>query len=413
MEEGSIRAPADVWDDSIEALINHAPGWPGTFNQESAVLFDLAELSSVEFELDALLRKSLSRIVDAFACRAGVLHCFDAYCPEQIIVEPPTDQVLCWPEILAVEKYLRSQIVDSRLQVLCTDLPPEALSSDGQPGQYWTVLAAVVQAGRKPIGVLSLCCDCGHLRTSEAVSQIKYACQVFGWVIAGGLNRLRRENDLVLKERQRLARDLHDSITQSLYGLAILGDLGKKQVEQADLPRLASTLNEINQYALQTLREMRLMLFELRPAELENGGFLQALRLRLERVECRAGMKVRLDLPGDLRIPEEIEVDLYHIVTEALNNALRHSAAREVVVSITETAGMLIVDVIDDGQGFEPDRILSGGHGLISMRERAQCLGGKLEINSQKGQGTRVHLEVRVHGRSGYGRSENLGSGGR
>lgn len=413
MEKGSIRDPAGVWGDSIEAFIDHAPDWLATYNQESAVLFELAELSSETLELDALLRKSLSRIVDAFVCRAGVLHCFDADCPEQIIVEKPTGQVLCWPEILAVEKYLRGQIVDSGLQVLFADRPSEALSSGGQPGQFWTVLAAAVHAGRKQIGVLSLCFDCEHLRAEKAVPQIKYACQVFGMVIAGGLNRLRREKDLVLKERQRLARNLHDSITQSLYGLAILGDLGKKQVEQADMPRLVSTLNEINQSALQTLKEMRLMLFELRPAVLENGGFLQALRLRLECVECRVGMRVRLDLPGDLRIPEDLEVDLYHIVSEALNNALRHSAARAVIVSIVETAGMLMIDVVDDGQGFEPDRILSGGHGLISMRERAQCLGGKLRIDSQKGQGTRVHLEVRVYERSSYGRSENLGSSGR
>lgn len=204
-----------------------------------------------------------------------------------------------------------------------------------------------------------------------------------------------RAEAAVLEERNRLARDLHDSVTQSIYSVTLLSEAGRRMAEAEDLEQLTVNQSRIGDISQQALQEMRLMVYELRPPALETEGLAGALEHRLEVVEKRAGINARLIVEGESELPAELEKELYHIAQEALNNALKHSRASSVVVLVRVDAESVHLQVQDDGRGFEPETDqASGGLGLRTMAERAEKMGGRLTIRSSPNEGTSVNLEV-------------------
>ena len=197
----------------------------------------------------------------------------------------------------------------------------------------------------------------------------------------------------VLEERQRLARDLHDSVTQSLYSLSLFSRAGREAAEDGDADRLNRSLTELERNTLHALREMRLLLYELRPADLEQEGLIRAIELRLNAVERRANLQldVRLDELAGLSPSQEVE--LYHIVVEALNNVVKHAAATRVALHLTQADGYVRLRIVDDGQGFDPAQT-RGGMGLRNIRERVARLDGQLTVFSEPGAGTRLEAVI-------------------
>jgi signal transduction histidine kinase len=199
----------------------------------------------------------------------------------------------------------------------------------------------------------------------------------------------------ILEERQRLARELHDSVTQSLYGItlysqAAAGHLALENYEQVD-----KLLDEINETSQEALAEMRLLIYQLRPPVLEKEGLLTALQARLAAVEGRAGLKTGLKTDLTARLPFAIEEGLYHIAQEALNNALKHAHARSVNVSLLQNGPVISLEIVDDGIGFEVASAYEEGKmGLPDMEDHASELGGRLTVVSEPGKGTRIRVDV-------------------
>lgn len=203
----------------------------------------------------------------------------------------------------------------------------------------------------------------------------------------------------VMKERNRLARDLHDSVTQSLYSLTLFTQAARERADVGDLKQTNRSLARIAETAGQALKEMRLLVYELRPLALENETLVEVLQQRLDLVERRSGVQTRLQVEGEINLPDNIEDELYHIGQEALNNALKHAQATSVTVRLSQSADnhALRFQVMDDGCGFDPEATEGGaGLGLLSMRERVENLGGSLEISSAPGQGTRVTVDLEM-----------------
>jgi signal transduction histidine kinase len=140
---------------------------------------------------------------------------------------------------------------------------------------------------------------------------------------------------------------------------------------------------------------MRLLVYELRPLVLQNEGLINALQQRLDAVERRAGIRAQLLVDGQVDKLEAVEQDLYWIVQEALNNSLKHAAASSVTVEIRVHEDGINISVVDDGRGFNVATAnAKGGMGLVSIRERAENLGGTLTLHSAPGQGTHIELHV-------------------
>jgi len=205
----------------------------------------------------------------------------------------------------------------------------------------------------------------------------------------------RAEELAVLKERNRLARELHDSVTQSLHSATLLAEAGQRLLGSGDFERARRYLIRVSEISQQALKEMRLLVYELRPLALRDIGLVGALQQRLDAVERRSGVEVELSVEEGVDIPASVEEELYRIAMEALNNALKHANPTRVTVSLQkteeETLPCIELAILDDGIGFDLESEAGhGGLGLISMKERIEKLGGELTILSAPGEGTQV-----------------------
>jgi signal transduction histidine kinase len=198
----------------------------------------------------------------------------------------------------------------------------------------------------------------------------------------------------VLEERQRLSRELHDSVTQALYGISLYAEAGSRALTGGDTEPAVANLREIRDTTQEALGEMRLLLFELRPPLLQEHGLAAALRARLQAVEARAGLVTDFECQGAERLSPETEQELYRVAQEALSNVLKHAHAGRVGVRLAVVDGQATLEVGDDGVGFEPSLRGAEGLGLRGMRERVERLGGTLRVESSPGMGTRVRVEV-------------------
>jgi signal transduction histidine kinase len=261
-------------------------------------------------------------------------------------------------------------------------------------------LGAPIRAKGKILGVISIS-DPGEIQFSvEEVALLEAIASQIGAFVESARLRKRSEEAAILEERQRLARDLHDSVTQSLFSLNMMAEGCRLSAAQASQDQIVQWFSELGSSAQQALKDMRLLLYELRPSTIEHDGLVTALHRRLDAVEGRSGVKSRFLVEGDprrLSILEEHE--LYHIAQEALNNALKHAQATVVDIRLMVGARSVKLEIRDDGIGFEPDQIESEGMGLASMAERAKRMGGSLEVLSQLGMGTTIQYQKGVrHG---------------
>jgi signal transduction histidine kinase len=203
------------------------------------------------------------------------------------------------------------------------------------------------------------------------------------------------EQVAALEERQRLARDLHDSVSQSLYGLGMCAEAAARRLEAGDVAGAIGHLRDVRDSAGEALREMRFLIFELRPSILQDEGLVEALRARLSAVEGRVGMRVELDSQLAGRLPAAVEEALYGIAREALNNSLRHAHATRVVITVRPVPDGVALEVADNGVGFEPAADEArGGLGIDGMRERARRVAGSIDVASRPRQGTVVRVRV-------------------
>jgi PAS domain S-box-containing protein len=199
-----------------------------------------------------------------------------------------------------------------------------------------------------------------------------------------------------IEERQRLARELHDSVSQALYGISLGVHTARMQLDR-DPKELAESLDYVLELAEAALIEMRALIFELRPESLETEGLVNALTKQAAALHARQGILVQLNLCQEPGIPLKVKQDLYRIAQEALHNMVKHARASLVELNLDQTNEMIMLEIQDNGRGFDTTSSYPGHLGLHSMQERVKSLGGELLIESFPGQGTRIRAQVPVH----------------
>ncbi len=192
-----------------------------------------------------------------------------------------------------------------------------------------------------------------------------------------------------LEERQRLARELHDSVSQALYGILLNASTADELY--ATSPEQAHGLvQDVIGLAEGGLAELRALIFELRPESLEREGLVGALEKQVAAVQARHGLQVRMHLGGEPDLPQVAKEAMYRVAQEALHNAVKHARARTLDLTLEVREADVGLLIADDGRGFDPRGQYPGHLGLQSMRERTAAVGGTLEIDSSPGQGTRL-----------------------
>jgi nitrate/nitrite-specific signal transduction histidine kinase len=295
----------------------------------------------------------------------------------------------------------RSQIIQTRQPLLVNTKVAQEAARLGQPTLPGTItpkswLGVPMLVGAQVTGILSV----QNVERENAFddSDVRLL-QTFAASMSIALENARlyeqARHMAVLEERQRLARELHDSVTQSLYGINLYAEAAGGQIAIGQYDQVRQYLTDIQNTAQESLAEMRLLIYELRPPVLKKEGLVGALQNRLYSVENRAGLKPGLKSNLGERLPPDVEEGLYRIALEALNNTLKHAQAKSVQISILQDRKTVTMEISDDGIGFEPESACREGClGMISMQQRALVHGWRFTLHSSPGKGTRIRVEV-------------------
>jgi signal transduction histidine kinase len=262
--------------------------------------------------------------------------------------------------------------------------------------QMRSFLGVPIVAGSGIVGALYLTDKIGADEFDDADQQLIEMLAVHAAIAIEKTRLYERSRELsIVEERNRLARELHDSVTQKLFGITLTAEAAATVIDR-DTPEARAQLQRVQQLAREAMDELRSLIFELRPPAVDTEGLATALRKHVDVLQRVHGHAVKLRLDEDAAPHGEGDAEVLRIAQEALQNALRHAEAEHVDVRLHADNGRLRLAVTDDGIGFDPaDPALRARRlGLTSMEERARALGGSLTIESRPGEGTTVALEV-------------------
>ena len=363
---------------------------------ELAAFFDLTLMASQAAKLTDVIEQALPRILEVTRSHAICIHLFESDRSNLSLAghQNLSGDTLTRLQTVELQPDFQSWLKQPTDPLATTDLSqlttlPPAL----RLAEFRTYLGAQIRIGNRIDGILS--CyrfeDRGY--SIDEIALVMALAEQVGIMLENHRLRQNAEEMAVLEERQRLARDLHDSVTQSLYSLSLFSRAGREAAEDGDTERLKYSLEELERNTLVALREMRLLLYELRPADLEQGGLIPAIEMRLNTVERRVGLQLEVQLDEDMDLPPSYEIELYRIIVEALNNVVKHAAATRLTLQLTQANGYLNLQIADNGIGFDPAQT-KGGMGLRNIRERVARLNGQLAISSEAGSGMRLDVGI-------------------
>lgn len=391
--EIAMRTQAEA---EIRQLVNTLEQRVAARTDELVTFFDLTLLAGQVTDLHDVFAQVMPRIMEVTRSRALCIHLFDAahtaleMAGQQNLPNDAAARLHTAPLTAEFARWMQQAsdpLVTTDLAALA--LLPPAFRLAG----YQTYLGAQIKIGSQVMGLLSCYRFTNRGYGLDEIALVTALAEQLGLMLETQRLRQRAQDIAVVEERQRLARDLHDSVTQSLYSLTLFSRAGREAAEDGDAARLAYSLTELERNTLHALREMRLLLYELRPADLEHEGLTRAIQLRLDTVERRAGLQLDVHLEDLPPLSSAFEVELYHIILEALNNVIKHAAASRLSVLLEEMDSQLHLRIADDGTGFDLTQ-RTGGLGLRNLRERVARLHGQLAIVSAPGRGAQVDAVI-------------------
>ncbi|MCX6080133.1 MAG: histidine kinase [Chloroflexi bacterium] len=267
-------------------------------------------------------------------------------------------------------------------------LPPE-LRLKG----YEAALLKWVIVQDHPMGILAVYWKTEYSFAVEDIALFGALSDGLGLIMENARLRQIGADEATRQERRRLARDLHDSVTQSLHSLVLSSQSAME--ETRDPERLKRILKGLDTGARQALKEMRLLLYELRLASPINSGLVELLSNRLDAVEHRAGIHAEIIVDPTASWPKEWELELYPLAMEALNNSLKHARASYVSVRLHGAHDHLQMEIQDNGLGFDLAAVPPGGMGMKNMAERCERLGAYFSIITSPSAGTTIQIKLK------------------
>jgi signal transduction histidine kinase len=368
--------------------------------RELSALYDVMAVASASLDLETVLESSLDRVLAVMGSEVGAIHLLDETKGVLRLATwrgvPP--DLVAKIESVPVDSGLAGWVIEHGEPLIVPNIATGLRPLLALPASsFQAYVGAPIRAKGRVLGVLSVVGETGRQFKAEEVTLLASIADEVGVAVENARLYQQAEQLAVMKERERLARELHDSATQSLYSLTLMAEAGQRLARAGEVERAEGYLARLGEIGQQALKEMRLLVYQLRPLALQREGLVGALQQRLDAVEGRVGVEARLLTEGLVELPAPVEEGLYRIAQEALNNALKHAAATSVTVYIRAEGERVELEVVDDGLGFAPDTVGDrGGMGLTSMRERAEKLGGSLTVLSAPGEGTRVKVSVGV-----------------
>jgi signal transduction histidine kinase len=355
------------------------------------------EITSI-LDIDGLLRRIVELMSETFDYYNVHIFFLDIEARQLILKATSATAPSQYSHISLHEKSLNCKAILIKQAILVNDvtLSDDFLGDESFP-DILSELVIPLQMSDRLIGTLDVQSREKNAFSAEDLLVLQSLADQIAIAIENARLYERSQQLAVAEERNRLARDLHDSVIQSLYSMMLLAGSWRRLDPVEKNAQADTFINSINSISNQALKEMRLFIHELRPLTLEQEGLLGALHLRLDAVEKRAGIEARLTADDLVRLPGKMEEELYRVALEALNNSLKHSGARKINIHIACLKNHIEMRIYDDGCGCDLSQAArNGGMGLENMRTRVEKIGGLIHFSSTPGEGMTITVKVNV-----------------
>jgi signal transduction histidine kinase len=390
--------------------------------RELSVLYDVTSVASQALDLKTTMAQCLDRVVEVVQGNVGAIHLVDETGQLLRLATTrglPSDTPAEFDR-LPTGKGLTGQVLEQGEIVIVPDVAndPRTLSV-ANLNDLQSYAGIPIRASGSILGVLGIARKRGQPMFSvEEVALLGSIADQVGVVVESAMLREQAEQAAVMEERQRLARELHDSVTQSLHSANLIaGALPLKWANDPEEGRQGLVF--LQRFTQGALAEMRTLLLELYPAALEERDLPFLLRQLADSLMARTRAVVTTSISGEEALPTNVRIGLYRIAQETLNNVVKHSGAREVRVTLQwASAGpgagdgaQLILGIKDNGRGFDLENLQSVGLGIGIMRERARDINAAFTITSQPDLGTEVLVAWSDSGKHKLNRSDHKPAG--
>lgn len=261
---------------------------------------------------------------------------------------------------------------------------------------YNALISVPARAREHTLGTITLYyTNSQHFSDDVIALAVAFAGQA-ALVIENARLRDRVREAAVVEERNRLARDLHDAVTQTLFSASMIADTLPDlwNIDRADAQQ---QLNRLGQLTRGALAEMRSLLIELRPTRLVETDMMTLMRQLVDAAQGRSKVKIDLSMQGGCNLPDDVKITVYRVAQEALNNIMKHSGAENAFISLRCDERTVTLQVLDDGHGFNPGTIKIGHFGVGIMQERAEAIGATFFLDTHPGEGTDIQMMWRRH----------------
>jgi nitrate/nitrite-specific signal transduction histidine kinase len=366
--------------------------------RELAILNSIISVASHSLDIEEILEDALNQTVEQMG--------FDAGAAFRLESDPPSTLLMAhrgFDPAIAIEFASRYAITrpgntaEQSPQVMTFEArgpQDENQAAHAEESDFHLLVHVPLSTKGRILGLFLLGKREPSQLSPEELSLLSSIGQQIGVAVENAHLYEQAEQTAITAERNRLARELHDAVTQTLFSANLVADV---------LPRIwrrnpeegLQNLEELRQLTRGALAEMRTMLLEMRPESLERSDIKSLLTQLADAFIGRVRVPVSLAIQGDCELTHEVKIVFYRIAQEALNNIAKHSGARQVELHLECQAGQMKLSIKDDGLGFEPDSLPPGHMGIAIMRERASSIGASLTIESQVGRGTTVMLVFR------------------
>ncbi|MEO4054597.1 GAF domain-containing sensor histidine kinase [Solibacillus sp. CAU 1738] len=359
------------------------------------ILKEIAELLNEETEMIPMLKGALCKFLNGTKFDTGWIFFIDEKGKSKLVVHENLPEALevnecehlkkggCW----CVSRFRNNELDKASNIIECQRIESAIEANDGDTEGITHHATVPLQSGQERFGILNVASKNTVRFSEEELDLLESVAFQMGSAIKRIYLTNEQQEIALVQERNRLARDLHDSVNQLLFSVTLTSRAG---IEMSEQPEIKETFKEIQQLTQEALTEMRALIWQLRPKGLES-GLIEAIKVYAEML----GLKLVVNVSGVIQLPSRVEETLFRIAQEGLNNIRRHAGVKDAELYVTVTSTDILLVIKDNGRGFIVDADIEiPSLGLQSIKDRAHAIGGTADWVSEIGKGTELLIRL-------------------